>query len=319
MVYDFSMGKMQAKALITIIITLLFVTGGVLAFAVDRYAGENETDSGQVASALAESLASIADKTSKVNQEAEKAGEKIKAREDAASHVIPHRGSSGSSLEHSLKAYDEALEAGAMCLEQDVVVSSEGTLYASHDNNAYRMTGVNKAYHDMTDQQIDQLVTYEGEKVLKLSEIFDRYGTDIRYIVELKDEEADMTQPFIDIVRKYGYEDRVTAECFNLNTLEELEKVFPDMKKMYLCKVESLLEQGYDTECVDIIAPRDFMMTQENVDRAHELGKEFSSWTLDSEEWIKKAIDLGVDSYFTDDVKLALSLEREYGSEKRGR
>ena len=47
-----------------------------------------------------------------------------------------------------------------------------------------------------------------------------------------------------------------------------------------------------------------------------ENGKLFSAWTLDSEETIKKAIDMGVDTYFTNDTPLALRLEREYGLEE---
>ena len=46
-------------------------------------------------------------------------------------------------------------------------------------------------------------------------------------------------------------------------------------------------------------------------------GKKFSVWTLDTEDSIKKAIDMGVDTYFTNDTPLALRLEREYGLEKR--
>ena len=127
-----------------------------------------------------------------------------------------------------------------------------------------------------------------------------------------------MVQPFADLVRQYGYEDRVTVQCFDLGPLDELEGIFPDMPKMYLCKVGSLLEQGYQADFVDIIAPQDFMMTEENVKRAHDMGKQFCSWPIDSEEWIKKAIDLGVDCYFTDNVERALSIEEDYGREKRG-
>jgi glycerophosphoryl diester phosphodiesterase len=59
-------------------------------------------------------------------------------------------------------------------------------------------------------------------------------------------------------------------------------------------------------------------MTEGNCQTAHENGKMFSAWTLDSEEEIKSAIDMGVDTYFTNDTPLALSLEREYGLEERG-
>ena len=50
-----------------------------------------------------------------------------------ADHVYSHRGSKGSN-EHTFEAYDEAIKAGSHNIEQDVVVSRDGTLYVSHDD-----------------------------------------------------------------------------------------------------------------------------------------------------------------------------------------
>ena len=56
-------------------------------------------------------------------------------------------------------------------------------------------------------------------------------------------------------------------------------------------------------------------MTEDNLKAAHEHEKTFSVWTLNSEEEILKAIELGVDTYFTDDTALAIQLEEQYRSE----
>ena len=60
-------------------------------------------------------------------------------------------------------------------------------------------------------------------------------------------------------------------------------------------------------------------MKEERVQLAHEHDKEFSAWTLDTESEIKSAIDMGVDSYFTNDTALAIGIEEEYGVETRGK
>jgi|GEM_PF-1679954 len=305
--------------MITLIVVLVFVTGGIFGFAVSRQDGEGAGDDIRIAGPVGDAVGSVGAEVSEIADAIDEAKARADVEKRAASRVIPHRGSSGSTMEHSFKAYDEALAAGATCLEQDVVVSKDGTLYVSHDDNASRMCGVNKAFYNMTDAEIDQLTTPSGEKVHRLGEIFDKYGTGIEYVVELKDEEVDMTQPFIDLVKQHGYEDRVTAQCFSLDTLKELEDVFPDMPKMYLCKYENLLDRGYEADYVDIIAPRDFMMTEANVKRAHDLGKEFCSWPINSEGWIKDAIDMGVDRYFSDNVELAIKIEKDYGVRKRQR
>jgi glycerophosphoryl diester phosphodiesterase len=56
-------------------------------------------------------------------------------------------------------------------------------------------------------------------------------------------------------------------------------------------------------------------MTADNLKAAHEHDKKFSAWTLNTEDEIRSAIDLGADSYFTDDTGLAIKLEKEYRTE----
>lgn len=57
-----------------------------------------------------------------------------------------------------------------------VVTSKDGTLYVSHDSSAQKITGVDKLYSEMTDEEIDELRTVDGQKILRLSEVFDKYG-----------------------------------------------------------------------------------------------------------------------------------------------
>ena len=120
-------------------------------------------------------------------QKAEEEAAAAKEAEEAAiaSHVYPHRGSAGPE-EHSFKAYDAALEAGARYVDVDIVISSDGVLYVSHDTNALRMTGYNGMYEYMSSETIDGLTTEAGNKVLRLSEVFDKYGRDVTYLIELK-------------------------------------------------------------------------------------------------------------------------------------
>ena len=331
MVYDFFVSmkksKRKTKTIAVIIIALLLVNGGIFAFVMQGQMNDapaaSEGDPLMTGRHIAAGVEEVEDAVSAAVSDAEKLAAEADAKartadaKKAADHVIPHRDSSGSDLEHSFRAYDEALEAGATCLEQDIVVSKDGTLFVSHDNSARRMTGVDRNFYDMTDAEVDGLRTHAGEKVLRLSEVFDRYGDSVSYVIELKDQQKNMTRSFVDLVNQYGNEGRIIVQCFNIGTLKDLEEAFPDMPKMYLCKAESELEKGYQADYVDIIAPKDSMMTEANVKRAHDQGKQFCSWPINSEEWIKKAIDIGVDSYFTKDVKLALSIEEEYGNEKR--
>jgi glycerophosphoryl diester phosphodiesterase len=51
-------------------------------------------------------------------------------------------------------------------------------------------------------------------------------------------------------------------------------------------------------------------MNEENLAAVHESGKKFGAWTLNSEEDIRSAVSMGLDSYFTDEGALAVSIEK---------
>lgn len=234
--------------------------------------------------------------------------------DEIAAHVYSHRGSAGPE-EHSFKAYDAAIEAGSRYIEQDIVASSDGILYVSHDLGAYYMTGYDGLYEYMSSNTIDGLRTKAGNKVLRLSEVFDRYGRDIHYVIELKQGDEACINAFEKLVDEYGLGDRITVQSMSPEILEELEHKYPDMSKLFVCRTQQELDHAVDKSYIDIISVKAAagLMTESNCEKVHDQDKLFSAWTLDSEEAIKKAIDMGVDTYFTNNTQLALSLEREYG------
>lgn len=56
--------------------------------------------------------------------------------------VIAHRGSSGERPEHTLAAYDRAIEQGADFVEPDLVLTKDGVLVARHENEISETTDV---------------------------------------------------------------------------------------------------------------------------------------------------------------------------------
>lgn len=251
-------------------------------------------------------------------EEARLAAEKEAEEWEIASHVYSHRGTAGL-YEHSFKAYDEAIDAGSHNIEQDLVISSDGVLFVSHDLNASYMTGVDALYSSMTAETIDGLETRAGYKVLRLSEVFDKYGKDINYIIELKTFDDRTITAFEEIVDKYGFKDVITVQCSETEALRVLDEKYPDMPKLFICKSQQAFYDSLDMPYIDIISV-DIdrgLMTESNCREAHDHGKVFSAWTLSLESSIRSAIDMNVDTYFTNDTPLALALEKEYGTKVR--
>lgn len=77
----------------------------------------------------------------------------------------------------------------------------DNTLYVSHDLSAKRITGVDKLFVDMTDDEISDLRTEDNEKILSLQDVFNRYGNTVNYVIELK-ENSNQTKLFEDLVKK---------------------------------------------------------------------------------------------------------------------
>ncbi|RXA68268.1 glycerophosphodiester phosphodiesterase [Enterococcus casseliflavus] len=228
-----------------------------------------------------------------------------------SSRVYSHRGASGEEIEHTIAAYDLAILYGSKYIEQDLVTSRDNTLYVSHDLSAKRITGLDKLFSDMSDDEISDLRTENNEKILSLQNVFDRYGDTVNYVIELK-ENSNQTKLFEDIVKKNNLEDNIVVQASEIKPLQDLNKSFPSMQKLLLVKNQNELEKAVTYDVVDIVAAEKSMMTEENVELVHGHKKLFNIWTINSTSEIKKAIDLGIDNYFTNFTAKALALENKY-------
>ncbi|MCF1685511.1 glycerophosphodiester phosphodiesterase [Tetragenococcus halophilus] len=188
-------------------------------------------------------------------------------------HVISHRGASGEEIEHTFKAYDLALEYGTKYIEQDLVTSKDGTLYVSHDDNAERITGVDKNYNDMNDKEIDNLKTEDGQHILKLEDVFEEYGDSTDYLVELKENET-QAEPFEELVKEHGLQDHIIVQAKNPEALEQLAEGFPDMPKLMLVNDDEEMNNAIDSDYVDIIGANARLMDEEHVAKAHDIDPE---------------------------------------------
>lgn len=228
-----------------------------------------------------------------------------------SSRVYSHRGASVEEIEHTIAAYDLAILYGSKYIEQDLVTSRDNTLYVSHDLSAKRITGLDKLFSDMSDDEISDLRTENNEKILSLQNVFDRYGDTVNYVIELK-ENSNQTKLFEDIVKKNNLEDNIVVQASEIKPLQDLNKSFPSMPKLLLVKDQDELEEAVTYDVVDIVAAEKSMMTEENVELVHGHKKLFNIWTINSTSEIKKAIDLGIDNYFTNFTAKALALENKY-------
>ena len=226
-----------------------------------------------------------------------------------ADHVISHRGASDEALEHTRAAYDLAVAYGSHFLEQDLVSSADGTLYISHDLTPERLTGEVRPFSELHDAEIDALQTQDGQRILKLEEVFAAYPEPICFVVELRTQ--DQLEPLIQLVEKYHVENRMILQAWAVPPLESVRERFPSIRRMLLVGTQDGVDWGCTQDAVQILAMADYLMTESNCFQLRQHGKEVCVWVLNSEEDIRLAIELQVDYYFTDHTALALKLEQE--------
>ena len=290
----------QRKTIILVAILLLFclLAGVYLVKLTGKRAEERrEAEAAEAAEAAAQ-------------QEAEQAAAEETAAAKKSGRIYAYRGSSDDA-EYSLAAYDSAVEAGAGVLTVPFVVSQDGTLYVADDDYAQDLTGYAGYFSGMTDGQIDNLETKSGGKMLKLSELFEKYGRDVHYVIDLKYTSERNLMALKDLIDKNDYADAVSIASEYFKGLRSLDNELPNTPKIFLCSNEENWGEAINLEYLDAISVSKEMMSEERCKEAHEKNKKFGAGVLNSEEDIKSAIGMGADFYFTDEAALAAGLEKE--------
>jgi glycerophosphoryl diester phosphodiesterase len=257
---------------------------------------------------------------------------------------IAHRGGRRIRPEHTLVAYDKALEDGADILELDVHETSDGMLIVMHDDTVNRTTDCTGLIKEMTFAELrecdagynfsndgDQTFPYRGMGIVvpTMEEVFDRYP-DTAFVIEVKQEDPSIVDHFVEVVREYGVEDKMTGSAFSDNLLGELRAAAPEIPTnmgvnetlVFWGNSFGPLDPGYVPEAEFLQVPPQFDVGDRIVDvlhpgfvpRAHELDMLVHVWTINDEEEMRFIIEMfGVDGIITDDPPLLTEVINDLG------
>ena len=239
---------------------------------------------------------------------------------------IAHRGASGHAPEHTIAAYDLALEMGADVIEQDLRVTSDGVLVAMHDTNLERTAGHPEFVRDITFEDIRALDAgswfneihperarpgFVGLRVPTMAEIFDRYDRSTNYYVEIKDPHVNPGAEglFVDLLRESGMMEHavggsVLVQSFYPESLARFQAIEP---RLVLTRLFSLIQDKglIRDEMVETatyaagVGPDKFNIDASVVSCAHDRGLYVHPFTADTDEEISRLLDAGVDGIFT--------------------
>lgn len=245
--------------------------------------------------------------------------------------TIAHRGASGYAPEHTIRAYELALEMGADYIEQDLQLTADGVLVVLHDATLDRtVRGPSPACSGpVIERTLDELASCEAGswfneahpefaddtfaelRIPTLREVFERFGRGTRYYIETKnpEEAPGMEQALLAELGTAGLlpEDAsdwtVLIQSFSENSLRAIHELNP---RLPLVQLIGGREAPSRDRLIDIatyavgIGPNRRFVDTTLIDRAHAVGLVVHPYTVNTEGDMTAMLDAGVDGVFTD-------------------
>jgi glycerophosphoryl diester phosphodiesterase len=218
--------------------------------------------------------------------------------------VIAHRGASAYEPEHTLAAYDLALEQGADALELDIRASADGQLVIVHDDTLARTGG--------DPRRVDELARAEIAAPA-LDEVLGRYGASTRYVLDLKYPSLSWEGLVVEAIERHGVGGRTLVQAFDHSALVRLNGALPRDA------LAALYVDGYAPTLADLdqvaasaggIGPWHEHVDAGMVAAARERGLAVRPWTADAPEDIERLVALGVEAVITNVPDVALAIAR---------
>lgn len=232
-----------------------------------------------------------------------------------------HRGANAWAPENTIASFDLGTKLGAEILELDVVKTSDGQLVVMHDLTLDRTargpsqdcTGTvasktfeqlmncdvgswfNDAHPDLADP------SYDGQRIPTLDQVFERYGPNMRYYVELKvaGEEQDalrlISQDNQKNVVLCAFSESILRTVRKLDANIPIQKIFDDSTSRDLRNSLATTAQYANS-----IAPYYGDVDADLIGDAHARGLKVIPYTVDDPSDMSRLWQLGTDGLITD-------------------
>lgn len=226
--------------------------------------------------------------------------------------VIAHRGYSGKYPENTMLAFKKAAEVGCDEIELDVQLTKDGVVVVFHDEKIDRTTDGVGLIKDYTYEELKQFNAAKlFPQVTEFEHIptFDEYcawaaTVDITTNIEIKTGVyyyEDIEKKTVDIIHKYGLEQKVMFSSFNHLSLLKVKELMPGVSCGALLSRKGIGNAGYccHTYGFDCYHPGFEGITDETVAGCKKYGIKMNVWTVNGMEELEKLYDWGCDGVIT--------------------
>ena len=257
--------------------------------------------------------------------------------------VVAHRGSSGAHAEHTLAAYELAIEEGADALECDVRLTRDGVLVCVHDRTVDRTSdgrGVVSTLElaDLAELDFASWKASQGDRLLEADwDLLDRDRTRVLTLERLLRLVLDHDRPvqlhvetkhptrygglveraLVELLARYRLDrpltrsvSRVTVMSFAATSLRRIHALAPSLPTVLLMdRIPVRLRDGTLPARVQIAGPSLAALRRDPgyVERVHAAGHRVHVWTVDQAADISFVLGLGVDAVISNHPRRVLS------------
>jgi len=235
--------------------------------------------------------------------------------------VIAHRGASAYAPENTMPAFEKALELGAEGIELDVHMTADGEIVVIHDHTIDRTSNGKGMVKDLTLDEIKKFdfgswfdPSFEGVSIPTLREVMELLRDwDGLLNIEIKSGPIfypGIEKKLIDMVKEYGFNDRVIFSSFNHYSLRDIKSIDPSMKIGLLYMAGLVEPYNYAKSLgAEALHPYYYNIVPEVVEGCKKNGIKLNPFTINDKKEIEMVMKAGVDGIITDYPDRALEVK----------
>ncbi len=229
--------------------------------------------------------------------------------------VIAHRGSGVGPFENTLRGMQMAITWGADGIECDVQSSHDGELVVFHDATLDRLTNGSGLVTEQTLEELKRFHVGEGEQIPTLAEVLTLLKSQPQFIINLDVKVQGIEVKILKEIQSRNLLDRTLVSSFVPQVLRKFRELNADIATgwIYGYNYENPVKEAKKIGCT-ALHPRLDLVSKELRQVSRKQGLMLNPWSVNSEEDMRRFIELGVDWIITDNPRRLLRILNRTGS-----
>jgi len=259
--------------------------------------------------------------------------------QQAGPQVIGHRGGWGLWPEHTLDGYQRAVDLGVDALDLDVWRSADGIVVVFHDRRVDRVTdgtgrvdsltfeqlrSLDTGYHWSSDDGATHPFRGKGLQIPSLDEVLAKFPQQ-HLVIEMKTRDVVAAEQLCGLLRARDHGDKAIVASFGTDALVSFRQACPEVATsassaeaaaywiLHVLRLDLLAAPDFEAlQVTETVGPLT-IVDQRFVDVSQRRGLPVQVWPINTEERMKRLMQLKVQSIFTRRPDRLTSLLRDEG------